>query len=351
MNRRTFLAGTAAVALAGCIPTRTDYGALVASSVPGLWVPQGFTARKVATSWQTVPGTSYTWHGHPDGGATFDARDGAWVYVSNSEASSGQGGASSIVFDADGATIAAWRLLSGTSRNCAGGAYRGAWVSCEEIERGRAWLCDPQGLDAATPLPWGRWNREAIAHHVATNVVYQTEDVSDGCLYRYHLDTGTLRVLTTSGGWAMVPDPEATVTPTRYQVADARRFNGGEGIFVAEDLVLFTTKGDGRVWRYDIATMVLDIAYDDSSSPTPRHLTGVDNLVATTTSAFVAEDGGNMEIVGVNLTTGATTPVVRYDVAGSEMTGPAFSPNGRHLMFSSQRSPGETFMVTGPWIS
>jgi Tol biopolymer transport system component len=147
----------------------------------------------------------------------------------------------------------------------------------------------------------------------------------------------------------VVPDPQATTTATRYQVADARRFNGGEGIAVAGEQVLLCTKGDGRTWRYNIGTGLLDVVYDPKTTPGARHLATGDNIVATTTSAFVAEDGGNMEIVGLNLKTGATNPVVRYDCAGSEMTGPAFSPDRRHLLFSSQRKPGVTFMVTGPW--
>ena len=37
------------------------------------------------------------------------------------------------------------------------------------------------------------------------------------------------------------------------------------------------------------------------------------------------------------------------DISGSEITGPAFSADGTRLSFSSQRNPGETFEVTGPW--
>ena len=36
-------------------------------------------------------------------------------------------------------------------------------------------------------------------------------------------------------------------------------------------------------------------------------------------------------------------------VENSEMTGPAFSPDGTRLYFSSQRNPGRTYEVTGPW--
>ena len=34
---------------------------------------------------------------------------------------------------------------------------------------------------------------------------------------------------------------------------------------------------------------------------------------------------------------------------GTELTGPAFDPSGTRLYFSSQRSPGVTYEVTGDW--
>jgi hypothetical protein len=69
----------------------------------------------------------------------------------------------------------------------------------------------------------------------------------------------------------------------------------------------------------------------------------------------VAEDGGNMEI---NLVTpaGVVTPFLRILGQGSsEITGPAFSPNGQRLYFSSQRGTsgdplgGITYEVRGPF--
>ena len=36
-------------------------------------------------------------------------------------------------------------------------------------------------------------------------------------------------------------------------------------------------------------------------------------------------------------------------VSGTEITGPALDPSGTRLYFSSQRNPGETFEVTGPF--
>lgn len=85
---------------------------------------------------------------------------------------------------------------------------------------------------------------------------------------------------------------------------------------------------------------------------------GVDNLTGTSSGdLYVAEDGDNMEI---NMITpdGVVVPFLR--VTGhdeSEITGPAFSPDGRRLYFSSQRgksgfvagTDGHTFEVAGPF--
>ena len=361
--------------LAACEPvTRVDFGALGASGVPNLFVPAGFTARKLATTGANVlrgngTDTGYTWHLAPDGGGVFPIVDlgvvTGWVYVSNSEAT--PGGVGAIEFDASGAVVDAYSVLANTQRNCAGGvmpfAAGSTWVSCEEVERGQAFECNPYapGNGVARPA-MGRFFREAVAADPVNHTIYQTEDRPDGALYRFtptvwgDLTAGVLEVMTDLGagavGWALVPDPAGSPTYTRNQDVGAtiKRFNGGEGAWYTDGHIYFTTKGDNRVWRYTPDTNTLTIVYDDTAPfPSPRHLTGADNVVATTTNrVFVAEDGGNMEIVGVDVTTGATYPIIRYDLAGSEITGPAFSLDGTRLYFSSQR-PGETFEVTGPW--
>jgi secreted PhoX family phosphatase len=65
----------------------------------------------------------------------------------------------------------------------------------------------------------------------------------------------------------------------------------------------------------------------------------------------VAEDVGNLEIVALTQG-GLAVPIARLTgVAGTEITGPALSPDGSRLYFSSQRNPGVTFEVTGPFDS
>ncbi|MFI6204972.1 alkaline phosphatase PhoX [Streptomyces sp. NPDC051041] len=349
-------------------PGTGPYGPLGAPDANGVRLPGGFTSRVIARSRQTVPGTSYTWHDAPDGGACY--ADGAgWIYVSNSEINPG-GGASAVRFSATGAVTGAYRILSGTRTNCAGGRTPwNTWLSCEEVDRGYVYETDPWGVKAAVRRDaMGRFKHEAAAADPVRRVVYLTEDVTDGCFYRFRpttwgdLSSGTLEVMVAGAGtsgpvtWARVPDPTGA-TATRNQVAGAKRFNGGEGCHYADDTCWFTTKGDNRVWRYDAAAQTIELAYDDSlvtSGTAP--LTGVDNVTGSASGdLFVAEDGGNMEICVIT-PDGVVAPFLRVDgQSGSEITGPAFSPDGTRLYFSSQRgttgssSGGITYEVRGPF--
>src|SRR6185312_17157807 len=107
-----------------------------------------------------------------------------------------------------------------------------------------------------------------------------------------------------------VPDVDGSPTRTRDQVSGAKRFNGGEGCYYANDRCWFTTKGDNRVWVYNAAAQTLDLAYDDNLTASPS-LTGVDNITGTTGGdLFVAEDGGNMEINIITPSTGTAPGTV-----------------------------------------
>ncbi|MDX6744897.1 alkaline phosphatase PhoX [Actinocorallia sp. A-T 12471] len=283
------------------------------------------------------------------------------------------GGASAVRFAADGSISDAYRILNLTQINCAGGATPwGTWLSCEEYDFGLVYETDPKGVAKAKAHPaMGRFKHEAAACDPDRKVVYLTEDQGDGCFYRFKpqtwgdLSKGTLEVLTGSGpgpvGWKKVPNPELWLKPTREQVAEAMHFKGGEGCYYARGVCYFTTKGDNRVWAYDAERSVLEIAYDDdlvTSGTAP--LTGVDNITGSEGGdLYVAEDGGDMQI-NVITPEGVVAPFLQIEGhAASEVTGPAFSPDGSRLYFSSQRgstgvilgTSGVTYEVTGPFRS
>ncbi|MEV6379103.1 alkaline phosphatase PhoX [Streptomyces sp. NPDC051773] len=351
-------------------PGPGPYGALGSADANGIRLPSGFTSRVIARSGQTVPGTSYTWHNAPDGGACYADGTG-WIYVSNSEINP-SGGASAVRFSSTGAVTSAYRILSGTRQNCAGGRTPwNTWLSCEEVDRGYVYETDPWGAKAAVRRDaMGRFKHEAAAADPTRGVIYLTEDVTDGCFYRFRpttwgdLSSGTLEVLVagtaTSGPvtWARVPDPTGA-TATRNQVSGAKRFNGGEGCHYADGICWFTTKGDNRVWQYDAAAQTIELAYDDSLvTGGTAPLTGVDNVTGSSSGdLYVAEDGGTMEICLIT-PDDTIAPFLRVEgQSASEITGPAFSPDGRRLYFSSQRgtsgssSGGITCEVTGPFRS
>ncbi len=212
----------------------------------------------------------------------------------------------------------------------------------------------------------GRFYHEAAAV-AADGRVYLTEDRPDGCLYRFtptspgDLSAGLLEVATGGVapgpvGWAPVPDPLAGTTTTRRQVPTALHFDGGEGVDTVGAKVWFTTKGDDRVWEYDTAASTVSLRLQAGGATI---LDGLDNLLADAASGvlLIAEDGGDMQLVAIR-PDDTLEPIVQVaGHAGSEITGPAFSPDGQRLYFSSQRGPvgpfgtaaGVTYEVSGPF--
>ena len=263
-------------------------------------------------------------------------------------------------FSASGAIVEARRILGGTIANCAGGATPwGTWLSCEELATGRVFECDPTGATEAVVRPaLGTFKHEAAAADPVHQVIYLTEDESDGCFYRFRptvwgdLSAGALEVMTDvdgAVGWTAVPNPNPILsTPTREQVPEAKHFRGGEGVVMAGTDVVFTTKGDNRVWRHSPTAGTLAVVYDAAAVTSPT-LTGVDNVTERAGALYVCEDGGDMQVVRIR-PDGTTEAVLQLDgVADSELTGVAFSPDGTRMYFSSQRNPGTTFEVAGPW--
>jgi secreted PhoX family phosphatase len=351
-----------------CAPPSPGPGA----DANGVVLLPGFTSRVIATAGQPVAGTGFEFRAFPDGAATFPdaAVPGGWYLAVNHEVPVGGGGVSSIRFAPDGTIVDARSICAYTSSNCAGGATPwGTWLTGEEWDGGHIWECDPTGANPARRRrEMGAFTHEAAAVAVDDRV-YLTEDEKDGAFYRFtpavpgDLSSGLLEVATgTTGGgsvtWVQVPDPNplALAPATRNQVPGTMRFDGGEGIATLGDLVWFTTKGDNRVWQYDVTAGTVSVAYQAGGSST---LSGVDNLWvdAPTGNLFVAEDGDDMQVV---LLRPDDTVLAVAQLPGqefSEITGPCFSPDGQRLYFSSQRNPvgpnnlplGRTYEISGPW--
>lgn len=381
------------------MPGPGPYGELVASNLAGVLLPAGFTARIVAVGGVPVGVTqqstiAFVWPPFPDGSATYPAEDGGWILACNSEVPRSQflreqlgvpvgvtaGGCSSIRFAPDGEVVDAYSILTGTDGNCAGGTTPwDTWLSCEEPQvepefnmtfaRGAVFECDPYLAGEGTAYPaMGLFKHEGVAIDPVNQHAFLTEDEPDGTFYRYvpttypDLSTGTLQVpqVDAAGNviWLNVPDPLAVDTRTVEQVPDTTRFDGGEGIWYDEGYVYFTTKNDHRVWVHDIANQTIFVLYDyadDPSSPlgpASEGDTSVDNVtVSLSGDLFVAEDGGNLEICIITADTREVAAVMRLEGdnhAGSEITGPSFSPDGSRLYFSSQRGSILPFGVDDP---
>ena len=397
-----------------------DIGRLVDSGVDGVLIPEGFSLRLVATAGrQPVPGLPlFLWHPLPDGGAVFPMADSGWVYVSNSEFL--PGGVGALRFGADGELLDAYPILKNTRINCAGGATPwGTWLSCEEIHDGQVYECDPIGTprQAQSYPAMGLFKHEAAAVDMQTNTVFMTEDEGDGRFYRFvshgrvsaingnqglDLNNGVLQVLEVEGfengaymedlnaareihrvNWVDVQSPDRPQARVRSEIerstgqgAPGTRFKGGEGLWMQywpegeretvsgfehplRAVAFFACKGDNRVYALDVDNDLIEVVFDNDqlAAVDEPAFDDVDNLVVSPAGdVVVAEDGDAMRLM-VMVPNQPARILLQIPGGGSELTGPAFTPDGSRLYFSSQRAPsgvtgllplGRTYELTVP---
>jgi uncharacterized protein len=376
-----------------------DIGPLLAPDANGVQLPAGFSSRVIAVvNEPPIPGNpTFLWHSDPDGGAVFRTEDGGWIYVSNSEfrdTTTGgavgnipgtsreaaellglfRGGVSALRFDAQGNLVDAYPVQCNTTTNCSGGPTPwGTWINGEEIVDGYMFECSPL-RDGGTPIRldrFGRKGHEMVALDVDGRAIYHTEDAGgDDRFYRTvfspeawptggrpDYSQGVLQVLAVDAG---LDAARAGPVPTRWinAVDDGRPqrqvylpestiFSGNEGCWFLEGFVFFSTKSDDNIWAIDTLSGTIESIYNPEDGPvgspvdpTEPQLAGVDNITMTLDGEMiVVEDGGDMRAM-VLLPDRSTIPLLRLpgspDV--TEVTGAAFSPDGRRLYVANQRA-------------
>ena len=390
-----------------------------------LKLPPGF--RYVSLGWYGDPMTDGkpTPPGH-DGGAVFARPDGTLLYLRNHElsvhprlgfrrsfadasrtydAAEAPGGVTAVGFDPTRRrALATEPRLSGTVRNCAGGATPwGTWLSCEEtlddpelamngadLAETHGWVFEVTPRGAVDPSPiraLGRMWHEAAAVDPATGIVYLTEDRSSSGLYRFLPNEpgapgslrrgGRLEMLAVRGeprcdtskglpvgvwldvAWVPIADPERPHADpaardgigVHSQGLDAggASFERGEGIFHAGGRIHFvaTSGGEaggwGQVFELEPAAARLRLVYE---SPGRSVLNHPDNLCVSPRGGIVlCEDA-----LGAHpFLRGLTADGALFDFAQNDVV-LSGERNGLTGDFRDKEFAGACFSPDGRWL-
>jgi secreted PhoX family phosphatase len=423
--------------------TAYGYGPLQVDPKHILDLPKGFHYRIIARQGERMA-DGLLRPGDPDGMAAFPLDQGRIGLICNHELSFGEsekgafgaqnenfpaevqrrcydpgrgqgpqlGGTTTLILDpARMHTERQYLSLGGTDRNCAGGPTPwNSWITCEETNlRADALTAKDHGYNfevplsaeirPANPMPlkaMGRFRHEAVAIDPKTGIVYQTEDMSDGLIYRFIPNTsgqlhegGRLQALALLGQpafdtrnwpeletakiapnsmqaveWIDIEDVESPDDSLRFQGFDkgAARFARGEGMWAGDGEFFFAcTNGgplrQGQIFRYFPSPNEghsseraqpgqLELFVESTN---PDLLRNCDNLtVAPNGHLVVCEDADDpCRLVGVS-PAGKVYTIGENRYTDSELAGACFSPDGK-LLFVNLQASGLTLAITGPW--
>ena len=329
------------------------------------------------------------------------------------------GGTTTLVYDTKNQKLIKQFLsLTGTMRNCAGGPTPwGSWITCEEAIdvpgnndfEGNINFCQkyhgfnfevPASADTklnqAVPLKaMGRFRHEAVAVEPKSGIVFQTEDVEDGIIYRFLPNRpgelsagGKLQALALAAHssadtrnwtgdftvdvgvehavkWIDLDEVESPKEDLRYRgfKAGAARFARAEGMWYSDGVVYFacTTGGSahlGQIWKYTPSAS--EGQSGESADPGKLELfiesmnsdlvANADNLTSAPWGDLVVCEDRNkkheVRLVGVT-PEGSIYTLAHYHVR-KELAGATFSPDGSTLFVNFQHE-GMTAAITGPW--
>lgn len=303
--------------------------------------------------------------------------------------------------------------IAGTARNCAGGLTPwNTWITCEETvekagsadgyaEKDHGYNFEVPATDKiglADPIPlkgMGRFNHEAVSVDPRTSIVYQTEDTSDGLIYRYisnepgklsiggklqammikeqksfdtrnwsKLESAKFPVGESYGvSWVDLKNVESPDNDLRLQGFEngAAKFARGEGMWFGDNELYFACTNGGHISKGQVFKYIpsqYEGTIREKESPGKLELfiepnnteivKSCDNLtIAPWGDIILCEDVPEPNLVGV-------TPEGKFYMLASnigyksEFAGAVFSPSGDTLFLNIQE-PGITLAITGPW--
>lgn len=324
------------------------------------------------------------------------------------------GGCTWLEFDVKrGQWISSRTALSGTVRNCAGGATPwGTWLSCEETVIGpmephndkprdhqqtHGWIFEVSPDDDHAPSPlkdMGRFWHEAVAVDPRTKIVYETEDRTTAGFYRFLPNSpgklaegGRLQMMRVPGQddlsrgvkvgtefsteWVAIADPERPHHKAEEKdslgvfmqgkAAGGTTFARLEGCWWSDDEAVFyftaTIGGEkecGQVWRYDPERERLKLVFE---SPGREVLDMPDNLTVSPGGGLVLCEDGNQAPQRMH---GLTTKGVLFPLAANNVTWKGTKYHDQEWagacfspdgqwLFANLQTPGITVAITGPW--
>ena len=326
----------------------------------------GLTVKRIAQTGSRVTyvdgvQSNISYHAMMDGAGMALLPDGGYAYISNSEVGNNGGGVYGLYFNKDGKITNYKALLTGTSRNCAGGISPwDTWISCEEVKGGQCWQVEPNMDSPNHDSPkvtllggtsGGRYESVAVDN---TNqdkpIFFVTEDSSDGELRRFEADGNGWNALHVGGQTTYLQFLDGgrfqwTSSLSAGENSASSYYPKTEGITYHNNTLYFVSKVLKRLFILDLKDMTYTSEQTGSShvgmgdfNSQPDQI--IPNDMDKRKYIYFTEDGGNRPGIHVRDREGRYYTMVRAvpdgRYSGDETVGIAFSPDRKRFHFGFQ---------------